>query len=264
MKTILIALVVALSLVGCKSTGELRAERAEAKQTQANADAVAKKQRELAEDSALKKAMEKPESPAAIALVIGHYMARQSESFATALKAAEVEPLIEGWDDKLLRFGLGTISALAPVAGNVILGLDAGKTNRRASDNALAAAANEALQRTQQLGVVRDTATGTANTLSPAIAAGIAKPSNVFNVTNGSGQSAIVVNGGNATNSKECVTGGTAPGGNSTGGATGNGGNGATATASGGSATAGSGAPSGAAAPTGAGGQSGPTGSNGC
>ncbi len=263
MKTIFIALAVALSLVGCKSTGELRAERAEAKQTQANADATAKKQREASEESALKKAMEKPDSPGAIALVIGHYMAKQSEAFANAIKAAEVEPVIEGWDDKLLRFGLGTINALAPVAGNVILGLDAGKTNRRSSDNALAAQVADSRARVDSLAVVGNNSAAIARGGFEALLGASQRPTSVINVTGD--HNAVASLSSTATASKNCTTGGTAPGGNGgTSGASGNGGNGATGSASGGSAIGGSGAPSGNTAPTGSGGQSGPTGSNGC
>jgi hypothetical protein len=168
--------------------------------------------------------------------------------------------------DKTIRVALGVASIAAPIAGNVILGLDAGKTNRRASDNATVAQLADARARVDSLAVVGSSNATIASRGFDALLGASQRPSSVITVTGN--HNAVAALSSTATTTKNCTTGSTAPGGNSgNGGASGTGGSGATGTSTGttaGNATGGNGAPSGATAPTGSGGQSGPTGSNGC
>lgn len=161
--------------------------------------------------------------------------------------------------DKTLR----TLKTLAPIASAVAGNVYQYRLGAKQSDNMAAVSLGDQRARVDSLSVVGNNNAAIARAGFESLQGLAARPTSIITVTGD--HNAVASIGSTATTTKNCTTGGTAPGGNGgTSGASGNGGNGAPGTTTGGAATGGNGAGSGATAPTGQGGQSGPTGSNGC
>lgn len=239
MKFLFLCLVVALS--GCASTAEIQREM----YSQRIAEQSKVDQQKAAVEAARYNFAGKLTDPTAqLAFAISDGIASALRASGAGQQQLPPMPLIEGWDDKLLKFA----GILAPVAVNA-LGI---------VSNARVATKQAEYGRDIALGDQRarvDTVTAVANGMGgvarDGFAANIAlgsKPTSVVNINgNGNAVDGSAVDNSNrpTTNTNNCASGNGGNGGNSA--PAGNGGNptGAGAAGAGGANTAGAGAPSG-------------------
>lgn len=114
-------LLAALTLTACSSTAELTAQLHSERAAHRTAIETARQQAAVAEARAFEAAMKSTDGETARTAVFGLAMSKQAREIANGVRAdLDPLPVIEGWDDKLLRFAGVVLPTAASITGQVM------------------------------------------------------------------------------------------------------------------------------------------------